>query len=61
MIVYHALTSEEMSDGNLNREDRASCNIERFKQKLRESEIAVTSEDRVGFDEYARRWMELVH
>jgi hypothetical protein len=45
-----------MSEANLNREDRAQRNIERFKQKLRDSEVAVTSEDRVRFDEYARRW-----
>jgi hypothetical protein len=56
LVVYHALTEEEMSEANLNREDRASCNIERFKQKLQESDVTVTSEDRVRFDEYARRW-----
>ncbi len=56
LVVYHALTEEEMSEANLNREDRAGHHIERFKRKLRESDVSVTSEDTVRFDEYARRW-----
>lgn len=56
LVVYHALTEEEMSQANLSRENRASQHIGRFKQKVRESDVVVTAEDCIRFDEYARRW-----
>ncbi len=56
LVVYHALTDEEMSDANLNRENRASLKIERFRQTLHESDVSVTAEDKVRFDEYSKRW-----
>jgi hypothetical protein len=45
-----------MSGANLNRETRTTCRVQPFKQKLRESDITITAEDKVRFDEYARRW-----
>jgi hypothetical protein len=56
LVVHHALTEEEMSGANLNRETRTTCRVQPFKQKLRESDITITAEDKVRFDEYARRW-----
>jgi hypothetical protein len=56
LVVYHALTDEEMSEANLNRDQRVAMTIEKFKPSLREQEIRITREDLVRFDEYAKRW-----
>ncbi|MGA2971726.1 MAG: hypothetical protein ABSE39_03765 [Candidatus Bathyarchaeia archaeon] len=56
LVVYHALTDVEMSEANLTRPQRITYKIDRFKQKLHESEVTISDADRVRFDEYARRW-----
>jgi hypothetical protein len=56
LIVYHALTDEEMSDANLNRDQRVAMKIEKFTPRITEEDVQVTREDLVRFDEYARRW-----
>ena len=56
LVVYHALTDEEMSEANLNRDLRDAMKIEKFKPCLREEDVKVTRRDLVRFDEYARRW-----
>lgn len=56
LVVYHALTDEEMSEGNLNRDQREVMKIEKFKSSVREQDVRVTREDLVRFDEYAKRW-----
>jgi len=56
LVVYHALTEEEMSDANLSRDQRAALSIQKFKASLGEEDVRVTREDLVRFDEYAKRW-----
>jgi hypothetical protein len=56
LVVYHALTVEEMSEANLKRDQREAMKIERFKPLVREQDVEVESEDSVRFDEYAKRW-----
>jgi hypothetical protein len=56
LVVYHALTDEEMSDANLNRDQRSTLTIDKFKPRIAEDDVQVTREDLVRFDEYAKRW-----
>jgi hypothetical protein len=56
LVVYHALTDEEMSEANLNRDQRVAMTIEKFKPSRREQDVKIQREDLVRFDEYAKRW-----
>jgi len=56
LVLYHSLTDQEMSEANLNRDARNMMRIQRFHSTIHESDVEVSSEDRVRFDEYARRW-----
>jgi hypothetical protein len=56
LIVHHALTDEEMSDANLNRDQRTAMKIEKFTPSIAEEDVQLTREDLVRFDEYAKRW-----
>jgi hypothetical protein len=56
LVVYHALTEEEMSEANLNRNQRDAMKMEKFKPCLREEDVKVSKSDLVRFNEYARRW-----
>lgn len=55
-MVYHVLTDEEMSEANLNRDQREAMTVERFTTCTIEEHVKVTREDLVRFDEYAKRW-----
>ncbi|MBS7631682.1 hypothetical protein KEJ47_08995 [Candidatus Bathyarchaeota archaeon] len=59
LTVYYKLTNKEMSEGNLQREERNKLKIGKFKQKLHEKDITISKEDIVRFDEYAKRWRVL--
>ena len=56
LVVYHALTDEEMSEANLSRSQRASMKIEQFKPKVSETDVKITKQDEFRFNEYAKRW-----
>lgn len=56
LVLYHSLTDQEMSEANLKRETRNSMRIDRFKPAIHESDVHVSRQDTVRFDEYARRW-----
>jgi hypothetical protein len=56
LVVYHALTDEEMSEANLNRDRREAMTFEKFKPSVREEDVRVTHADLVRFNEYAKRW-----
>lgn len=56
LVVYHSLTDEEMSEANLNRDQRAAMKIKKFKASVREQDVRVMRQDLVRFDEYAKCW-----
>ena len=56
LIVHYALTDEEMSDANLNRERRDTMKVQRFAACICEEDVDVTRDDLVRFDDYAKRW-----
>jgi hypothetical protein len=56
LVVYHALTDEEMSEANLNRDQREAMRFEKFKPSVGEEDVRMTSLDLVRFNEYAKRW-----
>lgn len=56
LVVYHSLTDEEMSNANINRDQRLAMKIEKFTPSIREGDVNVARDDLVRFDEYAKRW-----
>jgi len=56
LVAYHQLTDQEMSEANLNRDQRTSMRIGPFRQTVQEEQVKIAKKDIVRFDEYARRW-----
>lgn len=56
LVVYHALTEEEMSEANINRDRREAMKMEKFRPCLHEEDVKVNKKDLVRFNDYARRW-----
>jgi hypothetical protein len=52
LVVYHVLTDEEMSEANLNRDQREAMTVEKFTACTSEIDVKVAREDLVRFDEF---------